>query len=98
MGEKHTAIKRRITFISYGITAVISIILGSIYLFSPQFMPYHSAAIGVEWAVLDSETQVLYLALLRVAGGGWIGIGVAMMILLWIREELRISSRLPFSV
>ena len=84
MGEKHTAIKRRITFFAYGITAIISVILGSIYLFSPQFMPYHSAAIGVEWAVLSSETQVLYLALLRVAGGGWIGIGVAMMILLWI--------------
>jgi hypothetical protein len=31
--------------VSYSIVALISLVLGSIYLFSPQFMPYQAAAL-----------------------------------------------------
>jgi ABC-type transport system involved in cytochrome c biogenesis permease component len=67
--------------VSYSIVALISVVMGSIYLFSPQFMPYHAAALGTAWAALEPAEQILILALMRVAGGGWVAVGVALAVL-----------------
>lgn len=56
----------------YGITALASLVLGITYLVKASFMPYHEAAIAKSWPELSANTQVLILALMRVAGGGWI--------------------------
>ena len=58
--------------------------LGFIYVFSPTFMPYHAVAIGREWVELSGAEQVLFSALLDVAGAGWIALGVALIVLTWI--------------
>ena len=73
-----------ISFISYGFVALISIIFGFIYLIKNQFMPYHSEALGLSWSDLEPNLQILILALMRVAGGGFLATGLAMLILLII--------------
>ena len=61
--------------------ALPSLALGAIYLFRPTFMPYHAAALGTEWAELDTATQVLIKALMEVAGGGWLALGTLLLLL-----------------
>jgi len=84
MNNEKATYRRGLTFFAYAMVSVVSVALGSVYLFSPEFMPYHSAAISTGWSALEPAEQTLYSALLRVIGGGWIGIGVAIGILLWI--------------
>jgi hypothetical protein len=61
--------------------ATPSLVLGTIYLFRPTFMPYHAIALGKEWAELDAATQVLIKALMEVAAGGWLALGTLMLLL-----------------
>jgi hypothetical protein len=61
--------------------AIPSLVLGTIYLFRPTFMPYHAAALGKEWAELDAATQVLIKALMEVAAGGWLALGALLLLL-----------------
>jgi hypothetical protein len=44
-------------------------------------MPYHAAALGTAWAALEPAEQTLILALMRVAGGGWVAVGIALAVL-----------------
>lgn len=76
--------RRIASAIFYGVTALISVALGCLYLVRAEFMPYHATALGTDWADLDAEVQTLLLALMDVAGAGWavsgllIGVLVAM--------------------
>ncbi len=76
--------RKNIASIVYGVTAVVSLILGSIYFFSSQFMPYHADAISTNWAELNTQYQTLLLALMDVAGAGWIALGLALLTLIAI--------------
>ena len=72
----------RIAIVSlYVITGIVSVTMGAIYLFTPEFMPYHSDALGRAWQDLQDSEQVLFGALLDVAGAGWIALGVAVIVL-----------------
>ncbi len=72
----------RIAAISlYILTGIISITMGAVYLFSPEFMPYHADALGRAWHDLQDSEQVLFGALLDVAGAGWIALGAAVIVL-----------------
>ena len=73
-----------ISFISYSCVALISILFGLIYLTRNQFMPYHAEALGLSWSELSENMQVLILALMRAAGGGFLATGLAIFILLII--------------
>ena len=73
-----------ISLISYSCVALVLIIFGLIYLIKNQFMPYHSRAIGLPWSDLEENMQVLIIALMRAAGGGFLATGLAMLILLII--------------
>ncbi len=66
-------------------------IIGLIYLFRSQFMPYHAIAVGKTWAEVDPAFQILLLALIRAVGGAWIATALAMSILLFIpfRQGIR---------
>lgn len=44
-------------------------------------MPYHAAALSKNWSVVDSSVQVLISALMTVAGGGWVSIGLIIVLL-----------------
>ena len=43
-------------------------IIGLIYLFRTEFMPYHAVAVGHSWKEVDSAFQILLLALIRAFG------------------------------
>ena len=73
-----------ISFISYSFVALVLILFGLIYLLKNQFMPYHSEALGLSWSELEPQKQILILALMRAAGGGFLATGLAMLILLII--------------
>ena len=47
-------------------------------------MPYHAVALGESWTEVDPALQVLILALMKVAGGGWLATALAVEILLFI--------------
>lgn len=63
-------------------TALAGFLFAGMYLFRPDFMPYHEVAIGMPWEDLSAELQVLIIALLRVGGGGWLATSVGISILL----------------
>jgi ABC-type transport system involved in cytochrome c biogenesis permease component len=44
-------------------------------------MPYHADALGRQWAEVEPALRTLLRALMEVAGAGWIGIGVATLVL-----------------
>jgi hypothetical protein len=44
-------------------------------------MPYHAVALGKDWDELDSATQTLFKGLMEVAGGGWLALGVLVLLL-----------------
>lgn len=74
--------KTTLAFACYLLAVLLSLAFASMYLFRPEFMPYHSAAVGVEWSQLDPKFQTLFLALMRVCGGGWLAVAAAMAVLL----------------
>jgi hypothetical protein len=65
----------------YATMAVVSLVLGAIYLFRDSFMPYHAAALGKGWGELGPATQALIKALMEVAAGGWLALGTLVLLL-----------------
>jgi hypothetical protein len=70
--------------ISYSIVAIVLLGFGAVYLTRNQFLPYHGQAIGLSWSQVDPNLQILILALMRVAGTGFVVAGLAMLVLLLI--------------
>ena len=73
--------RRQIAAVLYLLNALVSLVLGLTYLFRTSFMPYHSEALGRSWAQVDPNLQVLFGALMDVAGAGWIAMGTATLVL-----------------
>lgn len=55
---------------------------GLLYVTHGKIMPYHEAAISLTWPQLPKEQQVLFVALMQVAGSGWLITALAMIGLL----------------
>lgn len=77
-------LRRKIAATFYIINSVVSVCLGSLYLFRGSFMPYHADALGRRWADVEPALQTLLGALMDAAGAGWVGIGVATLVLVAI--------------
>ncbi len=75
------SLRRRVAAWIYTGIAIPSLVLGAIFLFRPNFMPYHAVALGKEWTELDAATQVLIKALMEVAAGGWLALGTLTLLL-----------------
>ena len=82
--QAHPPIRRIVAMVLYAIMGVVSLVLGAIYLFRDSFMPYHAVALGQEWGELDAATQTLLKALMEVAAGGWLALGVLVLLLVAI--------------
>jgi hypothetical protein len=65
----------------YVVMAVVSLVLGGIYLFRDSFMPYHAEALSRDWGELELATRTLIKALMEVAAAGWLALGT---LLLWL--------------
>lgn len=74
-------VRKQAAGLSYGITAVVSLILGGIYVGKRSFMPYHADALSMRWSEVETANQVLVSALMTVAGGGWFTVGVVILLL-----------------
>lgn len=75
----------------YFLAAALMAAFGGVYLFRSEFMPYHADALGMGWNSVDRTVQVLILALMRVAGGGWLATSLALVVLVKVqsRQNLR---------
>lgn len=47
---------------------------GAVYLFRPEFMPYHAVAVGKPWSAVDPAFQVLILGLMRAVGAACLAV------------------------
>ncbi len=65
----------------YLLCGAVSVVMGGIYLFRSTFMPYHSVAISRSWGELRETEQVLFNALLDVAGAAWATVGLLTIVL-----------------
>ncbi len=81
----------KVAFLCYLLTLPLLIIIGLIYLFRPEFMPYHAVAVGQSWSELDPAFQILFLAFMRVVGGSFLATACAIGILLFkpFRQGIR---------
>ena len=75
---------QQISFGLYSLVAAIALVFAMMYLIRPKFMPYHSAAVGLAWTEVDEGFRILIIALLRVAGGGFLAASSATIFLLLI--------------
>ena len=66
---------------AFGLAALLALAFGVRYVSTRQFMPYHATVLGRQWASLEPRLQFIILGMLKVAGGGLLGYGVA---LLWL--------------
>ena len=73
--------KQHLASLSNYIVAAALLILAVIYLVKPSFMPYHSQALSLRWEAVDAATQTLFLALMRVCGGGWLAASLTIALL-----------------
>lgn len=73
-----------ISFFCYVIVSLFSFVFGIIYITRDKFMPYHEVALNKTWEDLEKNQQTLLLALMRVAGSGFIGSSVITIFLIYI--------------
>ena len=76
--------RRKIAFWCYAAAMLILAVFGIVYLFRPEFMPYHSVAVGMPWTAVDPSFQVLILALMRAVGGACLSLAVVQFVLLLV--------------
>ena len=72
----------KIAFVFHLLASLLIIFFGLMYILRSQFMPYHAIAVGKNWAEVDPTFQILILALMRVAGGGFLAGAFAIIIIL----------------
>ena len=75
------------------VSAITGYVFSFLYLFRSEFMPYHSVALGASWEEVAGPYQVLILALMKVEGGGWLGVSVTITFM--IREYIRTGRLWP---
>jgi hypothetical protein len=75
---------QKISFALYSLAAVLGLVFALMYLLRSRFMSYHSAAVGLTWDEVDERFRILIIALLRVAGGGYLTASTATIFLLLI--------------
>lgn len=73
----------KLAFTCHLLAALLLSIFGLVYLFRPEFMPYHAVAVSQSWVDVEPSFQVLILALMRVVGGAWLATAMAIVILLF---------------
>ena len=75
--------RKRIALYLFVLSVVPGAVFGLLYLGTPKFMPYHAAAAGAEWSELSPGVRALVLALLRVAGGGFLATSTAVLVMIF---------------
>ncbi len=72
---------RRAAMVGYVISSVPLFVFGAVYLLRPEFMPYHAEAVGQSWAEVEPAFKILILALMRVVGGAFLALALAIVVI-----------------
>src|SRR5437879_12253674 len=67
-----------------------AILFGVRYMWREAYLPYHAAVAGKSFTELDPGVQVIILGMLKIIGGGFATLGVA---LLWLGCALHDGAR-----
>jgi hypothetical protein len=70
--------------VAYSIPTIGLFLQGLLYLTTPQFMPYHSDALGVSWEMLPPNYQGFVIGVIKGMGAGSVGVTVAIALILLI--------------
>lgn len=62
------SIRMKLAFSCYFLSGVLLVGFGLVYMFRAEFMPYHAVAVGMSWAEVPPQFQVLILALMKGVG------------------------------
>jgi hypothetical protein len=83
-GGVRMSTRTKIAFGCYLAVHLLFAAFAAIYLLRPEFMPYHSVAVGMRWEEVGRPFQILILGLMRVVGGGLLGAAfVGAVLLIW---------------
>ncbi len=77
------ATNMKVSFVCHLLATLLLIAFGLVYTLRSEFMPYHSVAVGMQWAEVGPAFQVLILALMRVVGSSFLAVGFLILILLF---------------
>ena len=67
----------------HALATLILIAFGLVYLGRSEFMPYHAAAMGLDWASVAPGTRQVLLALMHALGGACLSVAILVGVLLW---------------
>lgn len=73
----------RPTRAAHGLSALLTVVMGAVYLSRSSIMPYHLDAIGTTWEALDPAYRALYLAFFKGVGAGYLAAGIAACIMVF---------------
>jgi hypothetical protein len=76
--------RSKIAFWCYVIAMIGPAVWGVMFLFRSEFMPYHADAVGMPWSEVPEPFRILIMALLKLAGGGWLTVAIAEFVLLLV--------------
>lgn len=71
---------------AFALAGLLALSFGIRYLLTREFMPYHAVVLGKPWAALEPRLQAIIIGMLKVAGAGLVGCGIA---LLWLLLPLQ---------
>lgn len=77
----------------HGLAAVLTAVMGIVYLSRSQIMPYHLEALQTTWEAIEPAYRVLFLAFMKGVGAGYLAAGVALCIAVF--GPLRRGQRWP---
>lgn len=77
------ATNMKVSFVCYLLATLLLIAFGVVYTLRSEFMPYHSVAVGMQWAEVSPSFQLLILSLMRVVGSSFLALGILILILLF---------------
>ena len=83
--------KIKIASIGNYLAAALLMVMGIIYLTKTSFMYYHSEAVSLDWNEVESNIQVLILALMKAVSGGLITGSITIMYLQFKFTTTRLS-------
>ncbi|MGW8316414.1 MAG: hypothetical protein ACWGNV_12495 [Bacteroidales bacterium] len=63
---------------------LIGVVFALLYLIRREFMPYHADAVEKSWDDLGEKNRILIIALMRVAGGGWMASSLAIGLWMYV--------------
>ncbi len=82
--ESHMSGRDTIAFILYFVGVLMSIGFGVLLLFCKTILPYHKKVLNVTWEELGPGLQALLQCFIKIAAGGFLVTGLAVLILLII--------------